>query len=62
MNKYTISHEEMRFIRREWINHYLHLNYALNLFPVLSEVMTYVRDAEKANYGSELQAYKDFQP
>ena len=55
-----IEHEEMRAIRREWINHYLHLNYALKLLPVLSEVKTYVRDVERANFDQELQAYKEF--
>jgi len=47
-----MTHDEMRACRREWINHYLCLG-----AKKASEIKTWVRLAELANWSFELKAY-----
>jgi hypothetical protein len=52
-----IDRDEMRAIRREWINHYLHLCFFANHPPNADEIKVWVRRAEVENLGQELKAY-----
>jgi hypothetical protein len=52
-----MTKDEMRFLRRELINIYLHIAFSMDEPVLLSELKETVRELERANHGSELKAY-----
>lgn len=52
-----MTKDEMRFLRRELINMYIHLAYMVDASVILSAIKWDVRYKERVNYGQELKAY-----